>query len=107
VRYFDFESDISGPTHVPNYAVVTPDGVDFTLYDCGGASVMDAFCAGELCRAHEGTTFVAHNAKGYDAQFIKAWLIRMGIQFEFTPNGCKIMEVSHHGRCVTHTCPVI
>ena len=62
-------------------------------YHNHGFSIIDAFVKGEFCEANRGTTFVAHNAKGYDAQFIKESCSRQGIQYKYIPNGCKIMEL--------------
>ena len=96
VRFFDFESDIVHPTspyHVPNFAVATTDGHTVDVYHQDGASVIDQFCRAEFCEARRGTTFVAHNAKGYDAQFIKAWCAQQRVAFDYVPNGHKIMEL--------------
>lgn len=101
LRFFDFESDPTlGQYHVVNYGAVW-DGVTFDddgqpkmdLYHNQGHSIIDAFCAGEFTEEHRNTTFVAHNAKGYDSQFIKESLSRRGIKFESINTGHKLMQV--------------
>ena len=42
-RVFDFESDISGNHHVPNYAVVSNEKETLTCYKNNGDSIMDDF----------------------------------------------------------------
>lgn len=67
-----------------------PDGV---TYHNHGLSIIDAFCAGEFCIENKGTTYIAHNAKGYDAQFIKEYLQRKGFAFNSIPDGTKLMQI--------------
>lgn len=94
MRFFDFEADPNpGGYHIPNYAAVSSDGVTFTTYHNHGASMIDAFVKGEFCEKNRGTTFVAHNAKGYDAHFIKEAMSRQGMRYTYTPNGLKIMDL--------------
>lgn len=94
LRFFDFESDPNaGGYHVPNLAVVSSDGVDFKVYKNHGLSIIDQFVYGEFNDENRGCTYVAHNAKGYDAHFIKEALSRLGMQYEYIPNGHKIMEL--------------
>jgi hypothetical protein len=81
LRFFDFEADSThGGYHIPNYATV---GETFNVYHNKGRSIIDQFCEGEFCEANKGTTFIAHNAKGYDAQFIRCvseWSQNRGIE---------------------------
>lgn len=66
-----------------NYAAVSGDGETFNVYHNKGRSIIDQFCEGEFCEANKGTTFIAHNAKGYDAQFIRCvseWSQNRGIE---------------------------
>ena len=92
IRYFDFESDCTPhQNHIVNLAVVSSDGADFVIYENHGESVIDEFCKGEFCMKNRGCTYVAHNAKGYDSQFIKEALSRLSYRFEIIPNGNKII----------------
>ena len=93
MRFFDFECTISpdGGVHTPNYAAVTHDGVHVTEYFQEGHSILESFVRTEFSEANRGCVFIAHNARAYDAQFVKAELLRQGIAFELIPNGRKIM----------------
>lgn len=99
IRFFDFEADPNGPQgyHVPNYAAVSSDGVEFTIYHDHGRSIIEAFCDGEFCEANQGTTYIAHHAKGYDAHFIKQYLSTRGMRYDYIPKGHKIMELRIKG----------
>jgi len=95
IRFFDFECYVAEDGHhVPNYAAVTNDGVTVREYHAGGASIIEAFVRGEFCEENRGCVFVAHNARGYDAQFIKAELLRQGILFQLISNGRKLMQLT-------------
>lgn len=105
IRFFDFEADPNpGGKHIPNFAAVW-DGIamdekgqpDMTTYHDKGKSIIDMFVDGEFNEDHQGFTYVAHNAKGYDAQFIKESLSRRGIHYEYIPNGHKIMQLKIRG----------
>lgn len=100
IKYFDFESDPgdkkSGDYHMVNLAVVSSDGDldSMTVYENGGDNVIDMFVEGEFCLDNAGCTYVAHNAKGYDAHFIKECLSRKGYKFHIIPRGNKIMMLT-------------
>lgn len=105
LRFFDFESDPNqGHNHIPNYAAVW-DGIsydddgkpDMQIYHARGGNIIDQFVAGEFCEKNRGCTYVAHNAKAYDAQFIKECCSRKSIQIVYIPNGNKIMELKISG----------
>ena len=92
IRVFDFESDISGTYHVPNYAVVADEKEKLTCYENNGDSVMESFMEGEILNPeHKFTTFIAHNAKGYDAQFIREELDRRKVKYTRIDSGRKIL----------------
>lgn len=98
LRFFDFEADPKlGEHHVPNYAAVSSDGVQFKTYHNFGLSIIDKFVHGEFCDANRGCTYIAHNSRGYDCQFIKEALCRKGIKFEYIPNHNKIMQLTLRG----------
>jgi hypothetical protein len=63
-RFFDFECDISGEYHIPNYAVVSVDGGEFTTYSNHGHGIIDQFCQSEFTEVNRGCCFVAINSKG-------------------------------------------
>ena len=92
IRVFDFESDVSGSHHVPNYAVVSDEQERLTCYENHGDSIMDEFMTREILNpAHQGTTFIAHNAKGYDAQFIREELDKRKVKYTRIDSGRKIL----------------
>ena len=71
--FFDFESDISGPTHYVMYSVSAyfdDDPQDYVIHH-----TIDAFCKWALSDNHKDYTFIAHNGKGYDFQFIMKWIL--------------------------------
>ncbi|XP_035207967.1 uncharacterized protein LOC118182685 [Stegodyphus dumicola] len=53
------------------------------------------FCAWLFTPQHKGFTAVAHNMKGFDGQFVMAWLLEQGTAPEVIPNGSMIMSVRH------------
>ena len=66
--FFDFESDISGEYHKVMYSVSMKfdDETPVIHQD------IDEFCRWAL--ENKGYTFIAHNGKGYDYQFIIRWI---------------------------------
>ena len=53
---------------------------------------MDEFMAQEILNPrHQGTTFIAHNAKGYDAQFIREELDKRKMKYTRIDSGRKIL----------------
>ena len=92
IRVFDFESDISGTHHVPNYAVVADEKEQLTCYENQGGSIMEEFMVKEILNPeHQHTTFIAHNAKGYDAQFIREELDKRKVKYTRIDTGRKIL----------------
>ena len=71
--FFDFESDISGECHTVMYSVSAyfdDEPEDYVIhYD------INEFCKWVFCEEHKDYTFLAHNGKGYDFQFILKWVI--------------------------------
>lgn len=95
LKFYDFESIVVGVQHhIPNYAAVSSDGVEFTCYENNGLSIIDAFVDGEFHEGNKGCTYVAHNASGYDMLLIKESLMRRGIQFECIPRGRKLVQLT-------------
>ena len=92
IRVFDFESDITGTHHIPNYAVVADEKEGITCYENGGDSIMDEFMVKEILNPkYQHTTFIAHNAKGYDAQFIREELDKRKVKYSRIDTGRKIL----------------
>ena len=48
IRVFDFESDITGTHHIPNYAAVSDEKEGLTCYENDGDSIMDEFMVHEI-----------------------------------------------------------
>ena len=90
--FFDFESDISGEEHEVMFSISmyfdNPDPVEHRD--------IHEFCSWAFDpKLHKGYTFIAHNGKGYDYQFIIRWI------YEYTDyqpfiifGGAKIMYMS-------------
>tara|TARA_R100001086_G_scaffold243116_1_gene171605 strand:- start:2739 stop:6575 length:3837 start_codon:yes stop_codon:yes gene_type:complete len=68
--YFDFEADISGEQHEVMYSV--------SMYQHDDTPVIhediNEFCKWAFQPNHKGYTFIAHNGKGYDYQFVIRWV---------------------------------
>jgi len=55
-------------------------------------TTLDDFCKWVFNKlAHRGYTFIAHYAKGYDAQFIAAWLIAHSVKPNIIHNSQKML----------------
>lgn len=113
--FFDFEttqetvigSNKLGPElkHVPNVcvAMITCDECrkrDFE-FDCGrcgkhkhifyGETCLDDFCKFLFRNEMKHTTAIAHNARGFDAQFIMQYLYKEGIKPKIITNGMQLL----------------
>lgn len=55
--------------------------------------VTDKLCKFIFTDKFRGYTFIAHNAKGYDAQPIQEWLETQNITTKTVVNGRKIMHI--------------
>ena len=68
--FFDFEADISGAQHEVMYSVsMTFDDETPIIHED-----INEFCEWAFQLEHKGFTFLAHNGKGYDYQFIIRWI---------------------------------
>ena len=84
--FFDFECTQSSGTHEVNLAICHDfNGNEMIFND------INSFCNGVLIEKYKGYTFLAHNAKGYDAHFILKWCIDNGFKPYCIYNGAKIM----------------
>ncbi|XP_035230817.1 uncharacterized protein LOC118202735 [Stegodyphus dumicola] len=91
--FFDFETDQSSGEHLVNFAVAQyADGTEKVF---PGYEACQDFCAWLFTPQHKGFTAVAHNMKGFDGQFVMAWLLEQGTAPEVIPNGSMIMSVRH------------
>ena len=84
--FFDFECTQSSGTHEVNLAICHDfNGNEMIFND------INSFCNGVMIEKYKGYTFLAHNAKGYDAHFILKWCIDNGFKPYCIYNGAKIM----------------
>ncbi|GIX70317.1 DNA-directed DNA polymerase [Caerostris darwini] len=91
--FFDFETDQSSGEHIVNFALAQyADGTEKMF---NGYSACENFCAWLFTLEHKGFTAIAHNMKGFDGQFIMAWILKQGITPDVIPNGGLIMSILH------------
>ena len=55
---------------------------------------IDEFCKFVFDKEHKGYTFIAHNSKGYDAQFILKYCVKNGLKPYCIYSGSKIMSMT-------------
>ncbi|KAF8789739.1 hypothetical protein HNY73_007658 [Argiope bruennichi] len=91
--FFDFETDQSSGTHEVNFAVAQYSNGEETIFR--GYTACQEFCAWLFTPIHKGYTAIAHNMKGFDGQFVMAWLLEQGIAPSVIPNGSKLMSIGH------------
>ncbi|GIX93570.1 DNA-directed DNA polymerase [Caerostris darwini] len=91
--FFDFETDQSSGEHIVNFALAQyADGTEKMF---NGYSACENFCAWLFTLEHKGFTAIAHNMKGFDGQFIMAWILKQGITPDVIPKGGLIMSILH------------
>ena len=84
--FYDFETQQNTGTHIANYVNVQDfDGSEWTF------NTIDEFCNFVFQDKHKNYTFIAHNSKSFDAQFILKYCVENGIQPFCIYNGTKIM----------------
>jgi len=78
--FYDFETYLDdNKKHVVNYAVLQDfNGNEWTFNN------IEDFCVHVFRKKNKDYTFIAHNTKGYDVQFIFNWLVGRGLK----PNKC-------------------
>ena len=87
--FYDLETQQDTGTHIVNYVNAQDfDGNEFTF------STIGDFCKFVFNDEHKGYTFVAHNAKSFDAQFILKYCVDDTIKPFCIYNGTKIMYMS-------------
>ena len=83
---YDFEMQQDTGTHIVNYANVQDfEGNEWTF------DTINEFCNFVFHEKHKNYTFIAHNAKSFDAQFILKYCVENGIKPFCIYNGTKIM----------------
>ena len=95
--FFDFECEQETGVHNVNLVVVH----NFEGHEWVFQTIED-FCGFMFSGECEGYTFLAHNAKGYDAQFILKWCVDNGVKHCCIYAGTKIMslEIRHFKMCI-------
>ena len=86
--FYDFETNQETGVHVVNWV----DCEDFHG-NKNTFETIDDFCKFVFKDENKGFTFIAHNSKGYDAQFIRNWCIGNGMKPYCIYNGIKIMSM--------------
>ena len=86
--FYDFECTQETGIHVVNLAVVQDyKGNEYVF------NTIDEFCNFVFTEEHKNYTFIAHNSKGYDAQFILKWCVENGQKPYCIYAGTKIMSM--------------
>ena len=88
--FFDFEANQETGIHIINHS-------ESQYFDDSTPIIhknIEQFCEWALGVKHKGYTFIAHNARGYDCQFVLKWLIEKGITPFVIYEGGKIMMMS-------------
>ena len=84
--FYDFETQQNTGTHIVNYVNVQDfEGNEWIF------NTIDEFCNFVFQDKHKKYTFIAHNSKSFDAQFILKYCVENGIQPFCIYNGTKIM----------------
>ena len=86
--FYDLETQQSTGTHVNYVNAQDFNGGEYTFGNIG------SFCKFVFNSKHEGYTFIAHNAKSFDAQFILKYCVDNAIKPFCIYNGTKIMYMS-------------
>jgi hypothetical protein len=90
--FFDFECQQHTGTHEVNFCCVQDfDGNERTFHN------IDDFCKWLISKEHRGYTAIAHNAKGYDSQFILKYCVENTLKPYTIYSGSKLMllEIPH------------
>jgi hypothetical protein len=87
---FDFETDQSTGEHIVNHTESYYCDSEETVIHKDIAS----FCAWAIRKEHQGLTFIAHNGKGYDFQFILRHCVNSGIVPSIIRQGQKLMSMT-------------
>ena len=86
--FYDFECMQETGIHKVNLAIVHDfEGNEWIF------KTLQEFCDFVFTEEHKGYTFIAHNSKGYDAQFILKWCVENGQKPYCIYAGTKIMSM--------------
>ena len=86
--FYDFECQQDTGTHKVNLAIVQDfEGNEWIF------NTIEEFCGFLFDEKHRGYTFIAHNSRGYDAQFVLKWLVDKSIKPYCIYSGTKIMAM--------------
>lgn len=96
--FYDLETQQNTGTHIVNWVHVW----DFNGNEHNYDNIND-FCEFVFNGNHKGYTFIAHNAKGFDAQFILKYCVANGIKPYCIYNGTKIMYMSVKAYAINFT----
>lgn len=89
--FFDFETDQSTNEHIINFAMAMYKNGEEVIFK--GYDACEKFCKFLFTDKHKGYTAIAHNMRGFDGQFILAYLLKQGLKPQIIPNGSKIMKI--------------
>ena len=84
--FYDFECNQNTGTHEVNLALAQNYVGNEYIYNN-----IEDFCKNMINDKFKGYTFIAHNSKEYDAQFILKWLVGQSIKPYCIYNGARIM----------------
>ena len=87
--FYDFETQQETGTHVVNY--INAQDFDGNVFMFG---TIDEFCKFVFSIEHKEYTFIAHNTKSFDAQFILKYCMDNAIKPFCIYKGTKIMYMS-------------
>ena len=90
--FYDFECVQETGIHEVNLAVVQDFYGNEWIFH-----TIDEFCKFMFENPHSGYTFIAHNSKGYDAQFILKWCVENSLKPDVIYVGTKIMSMEVNG----------
>ena len=91
--FYDFETNQETGVHVVNWVDCEDYGGNKNTFE-----TIEEFCQFIFDEKYSGFTFIAHNAKGYDAQFIRNWCIENSMKPYCIYNGTKIIYMTVSGR---------
>ena len=84
--FVDYEAEQDAGVHIPNLIIAHYfDGTNFYF------RTNDEFCKWLISKNHKGYTAIAHNAKGYDSQFILKYCVDNTLKPYTIYNGTKLM----------------
>ena len=89
--FFDFETDQNSGEHQVNFAMAMYNDGEELVFK--GYDACDQFYKFLFSEKHKGFTAIAHNMRGFDGQFILAYLLKQGLKPKVIPNGSKVMKI--------------